>query len=100
MGRSLKDATGNTTTAPTPVTPGTTYRKPHYQKQLLFKLLHDYQLVQYDMTAGDGYLYQTEFFDVEESEHVPLARDQVPQAYVSPQTYDPYMDMWYQEYWY
>ena len=64
------------------------------------QLLHDYQLVQYDMTAGDGYLYQTEFFDVEESEHVPLARDQVPQAYVSPQTYDPYMDMWYQEYWY
>lgn len=26
------------------------------------QLLHDYQLVQYDMTAGDGYLYQTEFF--------------------------------------
>lgn len=64
------------------------------------QLLHDYQLVQYDMTAGDGYLYQTEFFDVEESEHVPLARDQVPQAYVSPQTYDPYVDVWYQEYWY
>lgn len=36
MGRSLKDATGNTTTVPTPVTPGTTYRRPHYQKQLLF----------------------------------------------------------------
>ena len=64
------------------------------------QLLHDYQLVQYDMTAGDGYLYQTEFFDVEESEHVPLERDQVPQAYVSPQTYDPYVDVWYQEYWY
>ena len=64
------------------------------------QLLHDYQLVQYDMTAGDGYLYQTEFFDVEESEHVPLERDQVPQAYVSPQTYDPYADVWYQEYWY
>ncbi|MBM6691911.1 LTA synthase family protein [Bifidobacterium pullorum subsp. saeculare] len=57
------------------------------------QLLHDYQLVQYDMTAGDGYLYQTEFFDVEESEHVPLMRDQVPQAYVSPQTYDPYVDV-------
>lgn len=64
------------------------------------QLLHDYQLVQYDMTAGDGYLYQTEFFNVEESEHVPLIRDQVPQAYVSPQTYDPYVDVWYQEYWY
>ena len=64
------------------------------------QLLHDYQLVQYDMTAGDGYLYQTEFFDVEESEHVPLMRGQVPQAYVSPQTYDPYVDVWYQEYWY
>lgn len=64
------------------------------------QLLHDYQLVQYDMTAGDGYLYQTEFFNVEESEHVPLMRDQVPQAYVSPQTYDPYADVWYQEYWY
>lgn len=38
MGRSLKDATGNTTTVPTPVTPGTTYRRPHYQKQLLFTL--------------------------------------------------------------
>ena len=37
MGRSLKDATGNTTTAPTPVTPDTTYRRPHYQKQLLFR---------------------------------------------------------------
>ena len=36
MGRSLKDATGNTTTVPTPATPGTTYRRPHYQKQLLF----------------------------------------------------------------
>ena len=64
------------------------------------QLLHDYQLVQYDMTAGDGYLYQTEFFDVAESEHVPLMRGQVPQAYVSPQTYDPYVDVWYQEYWY
>ena len=64
------------------------------------QLLHDYQLVQYDMTAGDGHLYQTEFFNVEESEHVPLIRDQVPQAYVSSQTYDPYVDVWYQEYWY
>lgn len=64
------------------------------------QLLHDYQLVQYDMTAGDGYLYQTEFFDVEESEHVPLIRNQVPQTYMPPQTYDPYVDMWYQEYWY
>ena len=64
------------------------------------QLLHDYQLVQYDMTAGDGHLYQTEFFNVEKSEHVPLIRDQVPQAYVSSQTYDPYVDVWYQEYWY
>lgn len=37
---------------------------------------------------------------MEESEHVPLIRDQVPQAYVSSQTYDPYVDVWYQEYWY
>lgn len=64
------------------------------------QLLHDYQLVQYDMTAGDGYLYQTEFFNVEESEHVPLERDQVPQTYEAMQTDDPYVDMWYQEYWY
>ena len=64
------------------------------------QLLHDYQLVQYDMTAGDGYLYQTEFFDVEESDHVPLMRDQVPQTYEAMQTDDPYVDMWYQEYWY
>lgn len=64
------------------------------------QLLHDYQLVQYDMTAGDGYLYQTEFFDVEESDHSPLMRGQVPQAYEATQDYDPYADMWYQEYWY
>lgn len=64
------------------------------------QLLHDHQLVQYDMTAGDGYLYQTGFFDVKQSKHVPLMRDQVPQAYMPPQTYDPYMDIWYQEYWY
>lgn len=63
------------------------------------QLLHDYQLVQYDMTAGDGYLYQTDFFDVKQSKHVPLMRDQVPQAYMPPQTYVPYTDVWYQEYW-
>lgn len=63
------------------------------------QLLHDYQLVQYDMTAGDGYLYQTDFFDVKQSKHVPLMRDQAPQAYMPPQTYDPYTDVWYQEYW-
>ena len=38
MGRSLKDATGNTITGPTPVTPGTTYRRPYYQKQSLFRI--------------------------------------------------------------
>ena len=64
------------------------------------QLLADYQLVQYDMTAGNRYLYQTKFFDVEQSEHVPLARDQVPQTYEATQNYDPYADMWYQEYWY
>lgn len=63
-------------------------------------MLADYQLVQYDMTAGNRYLYQTKFFDVEQSEHVPLARDQVPQTYEATQNYDPYADMWYQEYWY
>lgn len=47
MGRSLKDATGNTTTAPTPVTPDTTYRRPHYQKQLLF--------IPSTGTVGDSY---------------------------------------------
>lgn len=47
MGRSLKDATGNTTTVPTPVTPGTTYRRPHYQKQLLF--------IPSTGTVGDSY---------------------------------------------
>ena len=47
MGRSLKDATGNTTTVPTPATPGTTYRRPHYQKQLLF--------IPSTGTVGDSY---------------------------------------------
>lgn len=27
-------------------------------------MLHDYQLIQYDMTAGKGYLAETGFFDV------------------------------------
>lgn len=28
------------------------------------QLLEDYRLVQYDLTAGKGYLYQTDFFDL------------------------------------
>lgn len=43
------------------------------------------------MTAGDGYLYQTEFFDVEQSDHSPLMRGQVPQTYEATQNYDPHV---------
>lgn len=43
------------------------------------QILHDYRLVQYDLSAGKGYLWQTDFFDVEQSEHPPLTRRQVPE---------------------
>lgn len=40
--------------------------------------LEDYLLVQYDLTAGKGYLYDTGFLDVPETQ--TLDRDQMPAA--------------------
>lgn len=40
----------------------------------------DYLLIQYDLTAGNGYLFNTDFFTVPESSHIALTRDRTPEA--------------------
>ncbi|MBW3083365.1 LTA synthase family protein [Bifidobacterium phasiani] len=42
------------------------------------QLLADYQMVQYDMTAGEGYLRDTAFYDVPEAQNVTLTKNPVP----------------------
>lgn len=41
-------------------------------------LINDYLLVQYDMTAGEGYLRDTAFYDVPEAQNVTLTKNPVP----------------------